>query len=126
MLAVEYKVNEKSTFKIDLEDVKEAFQFVAYCDTIFGVDCCGNCKGPNLRLLYRTAQEYQFYSVQCKDCHYELKFGQTKVGQMLYPKGWEEPYNGGGESQDETEPAQEEKPAKATKPAGKPKDRIAF
>jgi hypothetical protein len=77
-----------------------------------------------LRLLYRTSKEgYEFYSVQCKDCHHELKFSKTLKDETLYPKGWVEPYNGGSARSEETE-TEAEKPA--AKPAGKPKDRIAF
>jgi len=122
-MEIKYQASDRASFVIDVDNVKQAFQFMAYCDSIFGVDMCGNCKSPDLRLLYRTAQEYEFYSLQCKNCHHELKFGQTKVGEKLYAKGWEEPYQGGESTSDEA-PEQKEKPA--AKPAGKKKDDIAF
>lgn len=115
-MQVNYRVNENAAFNLECKDILTAFQFLAYCDSIFKVSNCGNCEGPNLRLVHRTPQGYDFYSVQCTDCKHELKFGQTKEGHRLYPKGWEEPYQGGAAKSDDSG-GEEQAETKKTKPA---------
>ena len=52
---------------------------------------CGHCKSTNLWPRYRTPKGYSFYSVKCRDCGHELKYGLTKEDHRLFPKGWEAP-----------------------------------
>lgn len=54
---------------------------------------CGNqqCGGTDLALKHRKAKEFDFYSLKCHSCGQELRFGQTKVGDKLFPKRWEKP-----------------------------------
>ena len=110
---VKFDVNDKCQLAIDVSDVKQAFQFIAYVESVFGVDRCGNCESNNLRLEHRQPQGYDYYSVTCKDCKHELKFGQVKDNGRLFQKGWEPPYEGesdgggttdDGGSQSESEP----------------------
>lgn len=101
---VTFDVGSNCHLAVDVPDVKQAFQFIAYAESVFGVDRCGNCESSNLQLLHRQPQGYDYYSVQCKDCHHELKFGQVKESGRLFQKGWEPPYSddsddgGSGES----------------------------
>lgn len=58
---------------------------------------CGHCGGTDLSFTTRRARdksdgsEYTFYGLKCNnpDCRRGFSFGQTKVGQRLYPK-WKE------------------------------------
>ena len=54
---------------------------------------CGMCQSTNLKVQHRVAQEFDFYSIKCKDCGGELKFGQAKEGRRLFPKNWNPAYD---------------------------------
>lgn len=111
-MKVVYQTQMGATIEQDVADTKKAFAFLAVAQEIFGVKKCGNCGSPNVRLLYRTPQGYEFYSVKCDDCGHELKFGQQKETGRLFPKGWEPPYEGdeddrGGRPQSRRPPREE-------------------
>ena len=111
---VTFDVGSKCHLTADVKDVKQAFEFIAYSETVFGVDRCGNCESANLQLTHRQPQGYDYYSVLCKDCHHELKFGQVKETKRLFPKGWEPPYSddgGNGESPQRESRSQAPEPA---------------
>jgi hypothetical protein len=91
-MLVSYAVNDRTKIDLDVKDVKTAFSFLAYADSVFGTKRCGNCESDNLSLVHRQPQGFDYYSVRCNDCKHELKFGQQKEGGKLFPKGWEEPY----------------------------------
>ena len=103
-MQVKFNVNDKCQLVIDVPDVTRAFQFIAYVESVFGVDRCGNCKSNNLQLTHRQPKGYDYYSVTCKDCRHEFKFGQVKETKHLFQKGWEPPYEsdneGGGTTDD--------------------------
>ncbi len=64
---------------------------------------CGLCESTDLMPQKRTAREYVFYSVVCRSCEGEFKYGQLKDGSGLFAKGWEEKYDSdGGGSQEPT------------------------
>ena len=108
-MKVAYQATESAKFDIDVPNVEEAFKFVAYCDSVFKPTQCGNCGSPGpFRCVHRTPKGYDYFSLVCPACHHELKFGKGKESQKLFPKGWEAPYQRGGEAGDtETAPAQE-------------------
>lgn len=97
---VDFKVNENCRLSVDVSDVKQAFQFIAYAESVFKVDRCGNCESGNLRLAHRQPQGFDYYSIECQDCKHEFKFGTVKETGQLFPKGWEPPYEGNGDSGD--------------------------
>ena len=97
---VTFDVSSTCHLALDVTDVKQAFQFIAYVESIFGVDRCGNCESGNLQLSYRQPKGYDYYSVVCKDCHHEFKFGHVKESGRLFPKGWEPPFSGDNDSND--------------------------
>jgi len=47
---------------------------------------CGACGGPNISPQHRVAQGYDFYSFRCGDCNAELKLGQKRDMEQLFPK----------------------------------------
>lgn len=91
-MLVKYEVNDRTSIDIEVKDVKTAFSFLSYADSVFGTKHCGNCDSTDLSLVHRQPQGYDYYSVKCNSCKHELKFGQQKEGGKLFPKGWEEPY----------------------------------
>ncbi len=99
---VSFDVNDKCRLAVDVKDMKQAFEFLAYAGTVFGEDSCGNCESKNLRLTHRQPQGFDYYSVECKDCRYEWKFSQQfeANGGKMYPKNteWVPPYSGDGDT----------------------------
>lgn len=96
-MLVKYQVNDRTAIDIDVKDIKTVFSFLSYADSVFGVKRCGNCDSDDLSFVHRQPQGYDYYSVKCNSCKHELKFGQQKEGGKLFPKGWEEGYQGNGD-----------------------------
>lgn len=97
-MLVSFEASKKCRLDFEASDIKQAFQFIAYAESVFGVDTCGKCGESNLKLMHRTPQGYDYHSVACQDCGYELKFGQVKETGHLFQKGWEPPYSDDGDS----------------------------
>lgn len=58
---------------------------------------CGNCEGGDLFPQHAVRKGYDFYSIVCRTCRWELKYGQAKdTPGKLFPKEWEQPYDGRG------------------------------
>lgn len=74
----------------ECEDQLKFFRAASFVSDI--PDICGHCQSTNLRFLFRTPKGYEYASIECLDCHYELKYGQHKEGNTLFAKGWEPPY----------------------------------
>lgn len=86
---LEYRSN-RFTLRQEVKDPKDAFKFIASCDEIFGHEKCGKCGKANLHPRYRNPGGYDYFSLECQDCHAELKFGQAKETGRLFPKAWED------------------------------------
>src|SRR5687768_5304939 len=126
-ISVDFAVNDKCRLNVEADDMQDAFKFISYAQNVFGTAECGNCQyhgdGPEgpFKLLYKNPQGYDYFSVGCPACKHELKFGITQEGRKLFPKGWEEPFQGGCARSDELQDDEPEaKPAKKkpTKPTG--------
>jgi hypothetical protein len=109
-MKIQFKVNEHCTFETEVDnDMKAAFRFLAAADEVFGIRQCGNCESENLRMKHRTAKTQDgrpcdYYSIECRDCGHEFKFGQKQApGQPLFPKSWEPPYKKGEKSADQSQ-----------------------
>ena len=116
---VTFDVGKNCHLAVDVADVKLAFQFIAYAESVFGVDRCGTCESGNLQLAHRQPQGNEYYSVQCMVCRHELKFGLVNESGRLFQKGWEPPYSddggnddGGNDESSHSEPESQE-PARA-------------
>lgn len=101
-MEVTYSSDGSWSAKQEVPDRKGAFRFLGAMQELLNGGKCGNCGGVDHRPLYRRIKEYDFYSLQCQGCGWELKFGQRKEDGQLFPKAWEAPYEqqGGGENQD--------------------------
>jgi len=63
---------------------------------------CGNCDSDDLMLAGKKNAGFDFFSVLCRKCRHELKFGQRKEDGGLWLKledGWIPPYKQGGGGQ---------------------------
>lgn len=67
-------------------DVKECFEELAHAVEVFGHSQCGACESMNVVPSVREAQGNTYYEVRCQDCGAALSFGQTRVGNRLYPR----------------------------------------
>jgi len=59
---------------------------------------CGNCNSDDLVLAGKKNAGFEFYSVLCRKCRHELKFGQRKEDGGLWLKiedGWIAPFQAG-------------------------------
>jgi hypothetical protein len=62
---------------------------------------CGNCNSDDLMLAGKKNAGFDFYSVLCRKCRHELKFGQRKEDGGLWLKledGWCAPFQAKGGS----------------------------
>jgi len=117
-MKISYTVNDRCKMEVELQGLKDTFQFLAMADTMFGLKRCGNCESPNLSFQHKTPKGYDYYSVRCDDCRHEFKFGQQKETGRLFPKGWEPPFSGGeGTDRDDQETDyQQDEPPRASRP----------
>ena len=89
---------------------------------------CGHCKSKNLSLFGHKNSGYDFFSVICLDCRYELKFGQKKEDNSLFlrdDQAWEPPYEGGSRQQQQQQEPQQQQPPQGGG-AGGDEDEIPF
>lgn len=98
----------------ECEDQLKFFRAASFVSDI--PDVCGNCDSPNLRFLFRTPKGYEYASVECLACKYELKYGQHKEGNTLFAKGWEPPYS---ENQPNEEKAPQQQAPRSSEPQRK-------
>lgn len=105
-VGVKYRPNPEIELTADAGNMELAFQFIAYVDSIFKIDHCGNCGKPGpFKYKHRTPKGCDYYEIECPDCHHALKLSKTKPpNSRLYPKGWEEPYKGGGAQTQDSNP----------------------
>ncbi len=83
-MRVEIK-SENFVLSEDVADVKAAFEFVASVNDVFRHSQCGCCQGAAVPDV-RNAKGYRFYAMRCVDCGAQLKFGQRKEDEGLFPK----------------------------------------
>ena len=121
-VGVEFNVNEKCKLRADASDMRDVFSFMCSAQTLFGTDRCGHCESPNLQYKHsqplKDGKKCDYYSLVCKDCRYELKFGIRQNDGQLFPKGWEEPYQGGDAKKDEPRKSKPREETREAEPAG--------
>lgn len=73
------------TVEVEAGNNKELFRIRAELEEMFGENKCGRCGSERVRCKLRTIKGDDYYSMVCKDCGASLSFGQTKVGNKLFP-----------------------------------------
>ena len=84
-MKVRYKTS-KAEIEVEGSDVKDAFVELAGAIEVFGSSTCGACDSTNTMPQVRDVQGNTYYEMRCQDCGSALSFGQTKVGNRLYPR----------------------------------------
>jgi len=83
------------TARCEGETQKEVFEALAQATEILQFSTCGKCGGKTRHVVRTTKSDDTYYSVNCKECRYEMKFGQYKNDKHLFAKssdGWQPPY----------------------------------
>jgi len=103
-MKIAYDINDRCKIDVDVKDMKQAFDFLAYADSIFRVSECGNCGSKDLKLDTRNPKGFTYRSIVCNECKHTLKVSEQKPekgGKMYLNREWEEPYYGGDEAGDD-------------------------
>jgi hypothetical protein len=83
------KIRHKSDrLEIEVEgsDVKDCFTELAAAVEVFSNSVCGACDSPNTVPAVRDRDGNIYHEMACKDCGATLGFGQTRVGNKLFPR----------------------------------------
>jgi hypothetical protein len=83
------KIRHKSDrLEIEVEgsDVKECFAELANAVEVFSNSVCGACDSANTVPAVRERDGNVYHEMVCKDCGATLGFGQTRVGNKLFPR----------------------------------------
>lgn len=79
--------NGRMTFEVQAETAKDLFWGLAKIQEIFDAESiCGLCQSPNIALSAREVDDNKYYSLRCRECYAEFRFGQKKAGADLFPK----------------------------------------
>ena len=103
-MKIAYDVNDRCKIDVEVKDMKQAFDFLAYADSIFRVSECGNCGSKDLKLDTRNPKGFTYRSIVCNECKHTLKVSEQKPekgGKMYLNREWQEPFYGGEDSSDE-------------------------
>lgn len=98
MESCQYKIG-KMIFTVQYSNEKELWKKLSKLQETFGEQICGVCGGETAFGL-RTVDDNNYYEVQCRnpECGCKLSFGQTKKGDMLFPKRKDKQGNQVGEN----------------------------
>lgn len=83
------KIRHKSDrLEIEVEgsDVKECFTELANAVEVFSNSVCGACDSHNTVPAVREHDGNVYHEMRCQDCGSSLSFGQTRVGNKLFPR----------------------------------------
>jgi hypothetical protein len=67
-------------------DVKDCFVELANAVEVFSQSVCGSCQSPDTMPRVREKDGNSYYEMVCNSCGASLSFGQTRVGNRLYPR----------------------------------------
>ena len=83
------KIRHK-TDRVEIEveggDVKDCFVELANAVEVFSNSTCGACDSHNTAPSVREKEGNVYHEMRCLDCGAALSFGQTRVGNRLYPR----------------------------------------
>lgn len=75
------------TFEVMGESVKDVFKAISEVQAVFeGVSSCGLCHSAAIQFRCREVDGNWYYSMICRDCNGEFRFGQNRDGKGLFPK----------------------------------------
>ena len=78
-------VNKRLTLETE-GDVKEVFEQLAVFDEIFNESICPVNESNNIAFRVREIDSNKYYEIYDRDSGHALGFGQTKVGNNLFPR----------------------------------------
>lgn len=95
---IQIKLNARTTISLAVQggDERDIIKAISFWDNDVPKKC-GLCGSDNIGLSHRTAQSYDFYECNCRDCGGVFGFGQKKDQTGLFPKnqeGWQKPQRG--------------------------------
>ena len=118
MIKVKLNITPKCQLEAEVETVKDMFRVIGDFSTVLSETNCGSCNSERIVMGHRIAKGYDFYELECADCHCRLSFGQHKEGETLFPKrdkgknGWHRYEKG----DDQGEQSQESSPPRSAPP----------
>ena len=80
------RLSDDISLTLENTNVKGAIAAIEEFATYFGNSECGACQGTDMQYIHRHVQDYDFYEIRCRGCGSKLEFGETKVGNKLFPK----------------------------------------
>lgn len=84
-MRVSYKTS-KCEVEVEGSDTKDCFTELAHAIEVFGHGTCGACDSTNTVPSVRESQGNTYFEMRCQDCNSALSFGQTRIGNKLYPR----------------------------------------
>lgn len=119
-MQVEYRLNDRTTLKANVNNEKGVIQAIGKWEEIFNdprTRKCGCCGSENTRLGHRSAQGYDFYEFICCDCEAQFKISEYRdqtLGMFLdhrtewKPRPARNEEQGGGQQQQRQAPQQQQ------------------
>ncbi len=82
-----WKCGPKVIVEAEGETVKQVFERLGDLAGVLGAASkCGCCGSDQIIPQVRRPDNFTYYSLACLACKAELKFGQTREGERLFPK----------------------------------------
>lgn len=91
-MEIKLRIGDSLEVTGDGTDTKAFFRQVSDVGWLFGRHTCGNCGSNSSCPKFRKVREYDYYSIECTECRYELKLGMRKEDGSFFPKKWEAPF----------------------------------
>jgi hypothetical protein len=77
---------DRMEIEVEGSDVKECFVELAQSIEVFSQSVCGACQSPDTMPTVRERDGNSYHEMRCNSCGATLSFGQTRVGNKLYPR----------------------------------------
>ena len=84
---IRFNCNNGCWIEVDASNPKDAVKQMSSYLEVFQEQACGQCGGTVLAWEHRQDKEdHDYYSIRCRQCGAELRFGQTRKGERLFAK----------------------------------------
>jgi hypothetical protein len=77
---------DRMEIEVEGGDVKDCFIELANAVEVFSQSVCQACESPDTMPRVREKDGNSYFEVFCNSCNAALSFGQTRVGNRLYPR----------------------------------------